>query len=110
MKDTITIIRSNAGLISILGALIIFFSWVVSNTFKTKYTNLNSAIASAERDARIFGALGELAGSVNSVASEIVQPKLLEQTRLGYEEHTLGTLRSRSYRILQNTFSSLSDS
>ena len=38
--------RANSGLITILGALIIFFSWVVNNPLKTSYSNLSSAIKS----------------------------------------------------------------
>jgi hypothetical protein len=101
MRDIIAITRANTDLISILGALIIFFSWVVSNTLKTNYSNLKNAIAGAERDARIYGALDELAGMVNSVASEIVQPKFREREKTAREENTSLSL----YRIAVNEYS-----
>ena len=92
MNDLITIARANTDLISIVGALIIFFSWVVNNTLKTNYSNLKNAIASAERDTRLYGALDELAGSVNAIASEVVEPKLRERQERYRDANTIQSL------------------
>ena len=62
----------NAGLISVIGALIIFFSWTITNTLGQRYTRLKQSVEAAESTFRLYTALHELRDSLSSVAMEAV--------------------------------------
>lgn len=73
--------RANSGLVTVFGALIVFFSWIISNTLKTNYESLKGAVVNAERDSRIYDTLAELRVMLNSIASEVVQLKPDDRSR-----------------------------
>lgn len=100
MQSLIKHIRPFGSLITILGALIIFFSWVINNTLKVNYTNLSTAIKAGEREARLYGTLDEIEGAIQSLASEVVQPKLLERI---HAESKKNTARAR-YKAASSEF------
>lgn len=62
-------------MISIVGALILFFSWSVKNTLFQHYTDMRSSIQNAHSTFRLYNTLHELRNSVNSIAMEVVQEK-----------------------------------
>ena len=62
----------NAGLISVAGALIIFFSWAVTNTLGQRYSRLKQSVEAADNTFRLYTTLHELRNSINSVAMETV--------------------------------------
>jgi len=61
--------------ISVIGALVLFFSWSVKNTLYEKYAHLKSSIQSAEQNFNLYSTLHELRGNINSLATEIVQQR-----------------------------------
>jgi hypothetical protein len=65
----------NAGLISVIGALIIFFSWVVTNTLGQHYSRLKQSVETADTTFRLYTTLHELRDSLNSVAMETVSTR-----------------------------------
>lgn len=71
-KNLGTWLVGNAGLISVIGALIIFFSWTVTNTFGQRYSRLKQSVEAADNTFRLYTALHELRDSLNSVAMETV--------------------------------------
>jgi hypothetical protein len=99
------------GLLTASGALILFFGWVIDNFLKERYAKLKDSIDSAHQNMRMFSMLTDLLNSTDSLASEIVRPKLEERSRqaaesdsnyskyslveLEYEELKLRTLRIR---------------
>lgn len=62
----------NAGLISVVGALILFFSWVITNTFGVRYTRLKQSVENAESTFRLYQTLHGLRDQLNSLAMEVV--------------------------------------
>lgn len=73
--DPITWARDNSGIVSVIGALIIFFSWVVTNTLAQRYSRLKTSVESAQSTFRLYTKLNELRNSLNSLAMEVVQNK-----------------------------------
>ena len=66
---------TNAGLFSVVGALIIFFSWAVTNTLAQRYTRLKQSVETAEGTFRLYTTLHELRNQQNSLVMEILQIK-----------------------------------
>jgi len=66
-------LTENAGLITVVGALILFFSWVVTNTFGVRYTRLKQSVENAESTFRLYQTLHGLRDQMNSLALEVVQ-------------------------------------
>jgi hypothetical protein len=62
-------LAANAGVLSVLGALVIFFSWAVTNTLGQR---LKQSVETAESTFRLYTTLHELRASLNSVAAEAV--------------------------------------
>jgi hypothetical protein len=75
MRDIVDRATRSSGVLAVLGGLTIFFSWMVTNTFAQKHTNLKQTIESAESDWRLYRTLYELRDATFSIASEIVQQK-----------------------------------
>ncbi|MBK8040719.1 MAG: hypothetical protein IPK22_26840 [Verrucomicrobiaceae bacterium] len=65
--------RTNSGIISVAGALIIFFSWVITNTLGQRYSRMKAATESAQATFRLYTTLHEQRNQLNSVAMEIIQ-------------------------------------
>jgi hypothetical protein len=65
-------LATNAGVISVLGALVIFFSWTVTNTLGQRYSRLKQSVETAESTFRLYTTLHELRASLKSVAMETV--------------------------------------
>jgi len=65
-------LAANAGIISIVGALVIFFSWTVTNTLGQRYSRLKQSVETADGTFRLYTTLHDLRGSLNSVAMETV--------------------------------------
>ncbi len=63
--------RLSGTLLSVLGGLIIFFSWVVANTRAQTYTQIKVAVESAQANFRLYTTLHELRDQQNSLAMEI---------------------------------------
>lgn len=68
-------VKRNGSIISVIGALVLFFSWSVRNTIYERYAHLKTAIQSAEQTFRLYSTLHELRNNVNSLAIEVVQQK-----------------------------------
>ena len=56
-----------------IGGIIIFFSWVLTNTFHQNYKDLKQSLESANGTFRLYNTLHELRGMINSVAAEIIK-------------------------------------
>src|SRR5438046_10649475 len=78
--------QNNGGLISTLGALIIFFSWVVTNTLGQKYGRVKSSVESGQSTFRLYTTFNELRGSLNSLAMEVLQFKNDTEARISAPE------------------------
>jgi hypothetical protein len=72
IKSVVPWLVENAGLISVTGALIIFFSWTVTNALGQQYSRLKQSVETAESTFRLYTTLHELRDSLNSVAMETV--------------------------------------
>lgn len=64
---------AHSNLISVVGALIIFFSWVITNTFGQRYTRVKAATESAQSTFRLYTTLHEQRNQLNSLAMEVIQ-------------------------------------
>jgi predicted nucleic acid-binding Zn-ribbon protein len=67
--------RKRSGLLSVSGALIIFFSWVVTTALTNRYTQLKQSIEAAKSTSHLYSTLRELRTGLNSLALETVQSK-----------------------------------
>jgi hypothetical protein len=91
----------NAGMISVFGALVIFFSWVVTNTLGQRYSRMKQSAETAESTFRLYTTLHELRSSLNSVASETVYGREAAERNQGEtryrdkEEEEIALLRRR---------------
>lgn len=56
-----------------IGGIIIFFSWVLTNTFHQNYMDLKKSLDSAKGTFRLYNTLHELRAMINSVAAEVIQ-------------------------------------
>jgi len=63
----------NASALSVVGALVIFFSWTVTTTLSSRYASLKSSVEAAQANFRLYTTLDELRGSLHSVAMEVIQ-------------------------------------
>jgi ABC-type transporter Mla subunit MlaD len=68
-------VRSAAALLSVCGALIIFFSWVLTNTRAQTLSRIKQAVESAQSTFRLYTTLHELRDQLNSVAMEVIEGK-----------------------------------
>ena len=50
-----------------IGAIIIFFSWILTNTIQQRYTALKQSLETAQGNFRLYNTLHEVRGMVNSV-------------------------------------------
>lgn len=95
---------ANAGLISVIGALIIFFSWIVTNTLGQRYSRLKQSVETADSNFRLYTSLHELRDSLNSVARETIYAREAAERNLrsanDAEESELRVLR-RNYSLTQ---------
>ena len=73
----------------VLGAMIIFFSWVVTNALTQRYVNLKLSLESSQRSFRLYNTLHELRSMINSLGLEIIQglPKGIDATRFRAGRH-----------------------
>lgn len=76
MENIIEFLKTYSPLITVIGSLTVFFSWIIDNTLKKRFDELKSRIRRNTEENKMFGFLSELRDSLNSIASEIVQPKL----------------------------------
>jgi hypothetical protein len=67
--------RTNAGVISTVGALIVFFSWAVTNTLGQRYGRLKASLETGQSTFRLYTTLHELRDQLNSLAMEVVQSR-----------------------------------
>jgi hypothetical protein len=65
--------RAHSGLVSISGALVIFFSWVITNTLGQRYNAIKSTTESAQATFRLYTTLHEQRNQLNSLAMEVIQ-------------------------------------
>ncbi|HEY4322662.1 MAG TPA: hypothetical protein VGN20_01720 [Mucilaginibacter sp.] len=65
-------LKKYGSLISVTGALILFFSWSVHNTLYERYLHLKISIQSAEQTFRLYSTLHELRNNINGLATEVV--------------------------------------
>lgn len=56
-----------------IGAVIIFFSWVITNALTQRYSALKTSLESAKRSFRLYDTLHELRSMINSLAMEVIQ-------------------------------------
>jgi hypothetical protein len=68
-------LAEHANILTVVGALILFFNWVISNTLKSRYETLKSRIEQAERDNRIDSQFAEIRESVNGITTEVLKPR-----------------------------------
>jgi hypothetical protein len=67
--------RNNASILSVTGALIIFFSWAVTNTISQRYSQMKQSLETAQGTFRLYTTLHGRRDQLNSVALEVVQGK-----------------------------------
>jgi hypothetical protein len=60
----------NAGVISVAGALVIFFSWAITNTLAQRYSRLKQSVETAESTFRLYTTLYELRGTLHAITQE----------------------------------------
>src|SRR5258706_14333830 len=72
-EQLLTWVRANSGLISVAGALIIFFSWTVTNTLVQRYNRIKAGTESAQSTFRLYTTLHEQRNQLNSLAMEVIQ-------------------------------------
>ena len=63
----------HTSIISVVGALVIFFSWVVTNTLGQRYSRVKTATESAQSTFRLYTTLHEQRNQLNSLAMEVIQ-------------------------------------
>ncbi len=56
-----------------IGAFIIFFSWMITNALTQRYNSLKTSVESAQRNFRLYDTLHELRSMINSLAMEVIQ-------------------------------------
>src|SRR4051812_16500866 len=72
----------NSGLVSVLGALIIFFSWSITNTLGQRYARLKQSVEAGDATFRLYTSLHELRDSLNSVIMETVYAREAVERRV----------------------------
>src|SRR5688572_9059152 len=75
MSPALELLQDYAPIVSVAGALILFFSWVTNNGFQTKFAGLKSRIEQADRDSRISSGLADIRGELGSIVSEVLKPR-----------------------------------
>jgi hypothetical protein len=72
-----------------IGALVIFFSWIVTNALTQRYNSLKQSLESVQGTFRLYNTLHELRSMINSLALEVIQglPKGLNATRFRAGRH-----------------------
>ena len=83
-------LTANAGVLSVLGALIIFFSWAVTNTLGQRYARMKQSAETAESTFRLYTTLHELRASLNSVAAEAVYTREAAEQGIGKHRELAG--------------------
>jgi hypothetical protein len=66
-------IKIAGDLIAVLGALILFFSWIITNTFGEKLKAATSAYSDAERDHDIFYKLHDMKHDIATIITHVIQ-------------------------------------
>lgn len=95
-------LAENAGVLSVIGALIIFFSWAVTNTLGQRYSRLKQSVEAADNTFRLYTELHELRASLNSVAMEAVYAREAAErsAREGAEQRRNGPENREKAEIL----------
>lgn len=75
IRAALAILAKNAGLLSVVSALTLFFSWIVTNTLGSRYSRTKQSVETAESTFRLYSTLHGLRDQMNSLAMEIVQTK-----------------------------------
>lgn len=72
-----------------IGGIIIFFSWVITNTIHQNYKDLKKSLESANGNFRLYNTLHEIRGMVDSVAAEVIKrnPNDMEASRFRSGKH-----------------------
>jgi chromosome segregation ATPase len=71
----LTTLKPWAELISIAGAALLFFSWVVSNTLQQRYQAAKASVERAQSERRLYGELAQARQSIDSLAAEILNTR-----------------------------------
>lgn len=88
--------RAHSGLISVTGALIIFFSWVITNTFAQRYNRIKAATETAQATFRLYTTLHEQRNQLNSLAMEVIQ-----RSEAGLDASTFSAGRTTNAKLNQ---------
>jgi len=72
-----------------IGAIIIFFSWILTNAITQRFTALKQSLETAQGNFRLYNTLHEVRAMVNSVGAELIQslPKSKNATRFRAGKH-----------------------
>ena len=66
-----SILLNNHGVIGFVGALLIFFSWLISNTFEANYKDTQSHISSIERRFQEGNIIGEMNTRIKNIEEQV---------------------------------------
>ena len=100
-------IEPYSGFLTVCGALIIFFSWVVNNAIQERFKEAAASATGLRVSFELFEALRELAGSMESVASIALNVsrdvtgfiEKMRQSRDGVEQHNRELMELASSRL-----------
>jgi hypothetical protein len=92
-------LHDTAGAITTTGALVIFFSWLVSNTLKEAYARRKRAIEEAKVYHQLFQAIRHLQQNIHTVTHELVGPRLIDELEKQKPSEN-GALLAASKRLL----------
>lgn len=92
---SLSAVEPYSGFLTVSGALIIFFSWVVNNAIQERFKEAAASATGLRVSFELFEALRELAGSIESVASIALNVsrdvtgviEMLRPSRDGVEQH-----------------------
>ena len=93
--------RPWAGLLTVAGALVLVFSWLIDNTLRHRYSKLAQALESGKTERHLFGILSEIRQSVSRIEFEVVRKSGLQSaddpfgTQLLMLDHQLLSIRHR---------------
>lgn len=107
MWDSITTwLQEYPGFLSVIGALILFFNWLISNTLQASYMSWKSSIEQADRHNCLSYMFAQIRDLLLSVTSEIWKPRCPpqnDQLIRGIENEYSGALDSMSRTRLNAT-------
>jgi hypothetical protein len=73
MTVYLTQLKQYAGLLSVIGAATIFFSWLISNTFEKEYQTAKSDVERAQSNRRLYSELFQTRQSIDGLGALLLE-------------------------------------